>query len=181
VDDTTTAVAVATPTVQIGQHKKEQFLRSLSETCSVSKTCEALQIPRSTVYEWRSTDKAFAEAWVDALKVGADALEDEAVRRAMVGVDEPVFYQGVQTGHVRKYSDVLLIFLLKGARPEKYKERVSTDTTIRDERELTSTERAARVAAILELARRAGTGQDPGAVPVGADGGPADGGVPLAG
>jgi hypothetical protein len=35
-----------------------------------------------------------------------------------------VFYQGIQTATVRKYSDTLLIFLLKGRKPERYRERV---------------------------------------------------------
>jgi hypothetical protein len=35
-----------------------------------------------------------------------------------------VFYQGQQFATVRKYSDTLLIFLLKGRKPERYRERV---------------------------------------------------------
>lgn len=71
----------------------------------------------------------------EALDVGAGALEDEAVRRAYVGVEEPLFYQGKQCGTVRKYSDTLLIFLLKGAKPAKYRERVHTGNlcTLTDE------------------------------------------------
>ena len=34
-------------------------------------------------------------------------------------------YQGSQVGTVRRYSDTLLIFLLKGRRPEKFKDRVA--------------------------------------------------------
>ena len=39
----------------------------------------------------------------------------------MFGVEQPVFYKGEVCGLVRKYSDVLLIFLLKGLRPEVYR------------------------------------------------------------
>ena len=35
----------------------------------------------------------------------------------------PVYYQGKEVGQIRKFSDTLLIFLLKGARPETYRER----------------------------------------------------------
>ena len=55
-------------------------------------------------------------------------LEEEARRRAYVGFDEPVFGSGghgigtVQVGVIRKYSDTLLIFLLKGIRPGKFRE-----------------------------------------------------------
>lgn len=42
--------------------------------------------------------------------------------RALEGWEEPVFHLGVATGTIRKYSDTLTIFLLKGAKPEKYRE-----------------------------------------------------------
>ena len=64
------------------------------------------------------------------IDIGADALEDEAVRRAVDGVDEQVFYQGKACGVVRKYSDTLLIFLLKGRRPERYRDRSSHATGV---------------------------------------------------
>jgi hypothetical protein len=57
------------------------------------------------------------------LAVGA--LEDEALRRAVEGVEEPVYQGGKQVGVIRKYSDALLMFLLKAARPEKYRENYS--------------------------------------------------------
>ena len=47
-------------------------------------------------------------------------IEAEARRRAVDGVDEPVYYQGKEVGTVRRYSDVLLIFLLKGLRPQRF-------------------------------------------------------------
>ncbi len=58
-------------------------------------------------------------------KAAADLLESEAYKRAVHGWNEPVgWYMGQAGGMVRKYSDVLLIFLLKGIRPDKYRERV---------------------------------------------------------
>ena len=56
--------------------------------------------------------------------MGGDVLEDEAVRRAKEGVEEPVYQGGKLVGHVQKYSDTLLIFLLKGAKPQKYGDKV---------------------------------------------------------
>jgi hypothetical protein len=52
-------------------------------------------------------------------ETGTDLLEDEALRRAEDGVAEPRFYEGRLCGHVQKYSDTLLIFLLKARRPQK--------------------------------------------------------------
>jgi hypothetical protein len=50
-------------------------------------------------------------------------LEDEAVRRAYEGVEKPVCQMGKEVGVIREYSDTMLIFLLKGLRPAKYRER----------------------------------------------------------
>ena len=66
----------------------------------------------------------FAKLWDDALEVACDAMEEEARRRAMEGTKKPVFYLGKVCGHIKEYSDTLLIFQLKAHRPEKYRERV---------------------------------------------------------
>jgi hypothetical protein len=52
----------------------------------------------------------FAAQWGRRAQEGTDELEDEALRRAKDGVDEPRLYEGAVCGHVRKYSDMLLIF-----------------------------------------------------------------------
>lgn len=50
-------------------------------------------------------------------------LEDEAVRRGYEGVERPVTIAGKRE-IIREYSDTLLIFLLKAARPQKYRDYV---------------------------------------------------------
>lgn len=99
---------------------------------NVSRACEESGTARQRVYEWRAADPAFATAWDEAVEAGTDELEEEARRRAYEGVDEPVFYQGEMCGTIRKYSDTLLIFLLKGRRPDKYRENVRTEHTGKD-------------------------------------------------
>ena len=104
--------------------KKERILAVIRETGgNVSRACEQAEIPRKTAYNWKSEDAEFADKWEEAVEQGTEELEQEARRRAFNGVDEPVFYQGETCGTVRKYSDTLLIFLLKGRRPEKYRDR----------------------------------------------------------
>jgi len=106
--------------------KESTFLSLLKETGgNVTKACEAIGLNRQRVYEWRSRDAEFAAKWDDAVEAGTEELEQEARRRAYKGVDEPVFYQGEECGTVRKYSDTLLIFLLKGRKPEKYRDNVT--------------------------------------------------------
>ena len=135
--------------------KERAFLYALAETCSVSRACESAGFGRATAYAWRADDPDFAVRWDEAKHIGAEALEDECVRRAREGVDEPVFYQGDKCGSVRKYSDTLAIFLLKGAMPDKYREKTAMELTGANGGpvQITDTERAARLAAILQAAQ----------------------------
>lgn len=99
------------------------FLATLSNTGNVRAACTAAKVGRSTVYDRRQSSEAFDAAWAEAIEQAADMMEAEALRRAVHGVQEPVYYKGKIVGHVLKYSDVMLIFLLKAARPEKFRER----------------------------------------------------------
>ena len=135
--------------------KKIAFLDALAETCNVTRACEAAGLSRAVAYVWRDADPEFAARWENARRIGAEALEDECMRRATEGVDEPVFFQGVECGTVRKYSDTLAIFLLKGAMPEKYREKASMELTGANGGpvQISDTERAAKIAAILASAK----------------------------
>jgi hypothetical protein len=119
------------PTPRIPNSKLDwvpAFLAALRDSGNVRAATQAAQVDRSTVYKLRDRDKGFAEAFVIARDEAADVLEAEALRRATLGVDEPVFYKGVPVGSVKRYSDALLIFLLKAARPQTYRENVSITT-----------------------------------------------------
>lgn len=107
--------------------KERDFLAALAACCRVDKACEESGVSRRVVYEWRASDPDFAARWDEAKRIGAEALEDEAMRRAAEGTDEPVFHQGAQVGTIRKYSDTLAIFLLKGAMPEKYRDNAKLE------------------------------------------------------
>jgi len=87
---------------------------------------------RTYMYEYKEKDEGFKKAWNEAVDISVEAMEHEARRRAVEGVEEPVFYQGDECGAIRKYSDTLLIFLLKAHKPEKYKERISQEITGKD-------------------------------------------------
>lgn len=109
--------------------KKRAFLASYALTGNVSKACQAAEISRFSHYEWLKNDPDYVEAVAKAAEDAADVLEEEARRRAFEGVDEPVFYQGDVCGTVRKYSDTLLIFLLKGAKPQKFRENLRAEVS----------------------------------------------------
>ena len=103
--------------------QREEFLAALGNGRSVSTAARAAHMGRSAVYAWRRDDPEFAADWDDAIEMGTDALEDEAIRRAKDRAKKSVYHQGQQCGMVREYSDVLLIFMLKAPRPEKYRDR----------------------------------------------------------
>ena len=75
------------------------------------------------VIELRRSDASFALRWREAEALAIERMEFEADRRAVDGVDRPVFYQGERCGEIREYSDSLLVFRLKAKRPEVYRER----------------------------------------------------------
>lgn len=105
------------------QAQKERYLRAMSRTGTLTAGCKAAKVSPHTVYQWREFDTAFVVAENDAKGAFADALEEEAVRRAWHGVKKPV-YQGKElVGYIQEYSDTLLIFTLKALRPEKYRDR----------------------------------------------------------
>ena len=109
---------------QLKESRQRAFVEAFLTTANVSHACRAADIDRSTHYHWLKTDAEYAEVFQHAEEEATDALEAEARRRAVEGVSEPVgWFQGNPGGYVQRYSDTLLIFLLKGARPEKYKER----------------------------------------------------------
>jgi len=135
--------------------KREKFLEYLRQTCNVTKACELSRISRRSAYEWRADDESFRADWQKALEIATDLLEDEAVRRAKDGVDRPVYQGGELVGHVREYSDTLLIFLLKGAKPEKYRERFeqrNSGTLTVEHVALTHHQRVARLKELLAKA-----------------------------
>lgn len=106
--------------------KKGKFLRALARTGSVPLAAKTAGLSVEPVLELREEDPAFAERWREAEELAGAALEAEARRRAVDGVEEPVFYQGQKVGVVRRYSDSLLGLLLRGNRPEKFRDRADT-------------------------------------------------------
>jgi hypothetical protein len=127
------------PPIERASVKQAAFLAAYRQLGVVSRAAKITGINRSRHFEWLQEDtdnyrQRFAEAHNEAIEV----MEAEAHRRAVEGWTKPVFGSGgqgvgtVQVGTVREYSDTLLIFLLKGANPEKYRDnsRVQLDGNV---------------------------------------------------
>lgn len=119
--------------------KRKVFLAVLAECASVTKAAESIGITRQRLYEVKAVDEPFSVEWESAVEQGTDSLEDEAWRRAVEGVEDPVYFMGTRVDTVRKYSDGLLTLLLKSRRPDKYRERTSTELTGKDGKPLAVT------------------------------------------
>jgi hypothetical protein len=111
---------------------KPAFLKAFAETGMVAAACKQAKVSRSYVYEARQADPRFAQMWEDIEEATTDEMEREAYRRGVEGVDEPVFQGKELVGHVRKFSDTLLIFMLKARKPEKYRETTRHELTGKD-------------------------------------------------
>jgi hypothetical protein len=109
------------------ESKREKFLETISASGNISLAAQAAGVSRRTPYYHRDKDPDFAQAWEDAFDEFLDHAEKEAWRRATEGVEEPIgFDKGVHQGmFVKRYSDTLLMFMLKGHRAEKFRENLN--------------------------------------------------------
>lgn len=90
----------------IRELQQAKFLAKYAETGNVSASARAIKVNRDTVYGWRATNPAFADAMHAAKLQAIEELEGEAFTRA------------------KAHSDVLLIFLLKNLKPEIYGDKM---------------------------------------------------------
>lgn len=87
------------------------ILDALREGYTEVGACRRAGVGRTAVWSWRNDDPDFAAAYLEAEAAGGRYLEDVARDRAV------------------DHSDTLLIFLLKGRYPDKYKDRVQSQHT----------------------------------------------------
>jgi hypothetical protein len=144
--------------LKLTKPRQERFLRALAETGNVTAAVAVAGTSRTRIYERRKADPAFAAGWDEAEEIAADRLEEEARRRAVEGVQEPLVSAGKivrdddgQPIAIRRYSDTLLIALLKAHRPERFKDRAVVQHDISDS--LADRLEAARQRALAESGR----------------------------
>jgi hypothetical protein len=110
--------------VALGEKFWDDFLEALVKfSGNVSRTCEVMKVKRAVLYSKREHNPEFEARFLVAKERGLDTMEDEATRRAVDGVEKGIYYQGARVDTETVYSDTLIQFLLKGGRPEKFKDR----------------------------------------------------------
>lgn len=80
------------------------------------------------VFAWIKEDKVAAEKLDEARRVGYAGLESEAIRRAVTGVEEDVWYKGESVGTKIVYSDGLLTKIMEAKLPEYSKKEGGGNT-----------------------------------------------------
>jgi hypothetical protein len=92
-----------------------EFRDGEAEKFSLRYAYTSANVSRSTMVEWRTLHPLFDSLMATIQEEMVDTMRAEAYRRSTVGYEEPIFYQGVNTGEkIRKYSDGLLQFTLMG-------------------------------------------------------------------
>lgn len=104
---------------------KDLFIEGLEKTGIESDARQYAGISRRQLRDAIADDPDFSEQVDAARERATDALEREARRRALDGTTKLVFYKGEVVGQQQEYSDSLLMFLLKGNRPEKYGDKTT--------------------------------------------------------
>lgn len=102
--------------------RKRAFLADFERHGILSTAARAAGVSRRCVYLWQEKDEQFVLAFRQAEIEATERLEQELFRRAVEGVEKPVYQNGKLVGHLREFSDTLLIFSLKARAPQKYRE-----------------------------------------------------------
>ena len=121
------------------------FLAAFRRCGRVDNAAEAAGITRQATYLWLK-DPEYVARYEEAKQEAAQLLVDEATRRAVEGTTEDVYYQGRVVGTKLIYSDILLMFLIKGLLPETYRERYEMKAQV-----ATTTEQPPEVQMLTEV------------------------------
>jgi len=118
--------------------KKRTFLAAYRTCGNVTRAAQSVGMCRDNHAHWMKRSKKYREDFAAAQEEANDCLEEEARRRAVVGLRRLKFTKDgtpiidPETGKQyfeHEFSDTLLIFLLKGAMPDRYRERQSIEVS----------------------------------------------------
>ena len=104
-------------------HKSRQnieiFFESLSKTGNITKSARISRLGNGTIYNYKEKYEWFRVGMAESMSVFADKLEGDAFDLIQKQVKANDY----------KSNPALFIFLLKGAKPEKYQEHIKPATT----------------------------------------------------
>jgi hypothetical protein len=100
---------------------RPRFLAVLALSGGPSLACRAANINPGTVQTHRKLDKDFDEQCLQAEEHAIQLLHDVTMQSAIEGECEPIFWQGIEVGHIRKVDNRLRIEMLRAKMPHKFK------------------------------------------------------------
>ena len=104
-------------------HKNRQrielFFESLSKTGNINLSARAAKLGNGTIYNYKEKYEWFRNKMLESMSMFGDKLEGDAFNLIKKQMKEQDY----------KSNPALLIFLLKGAKPDKYQEHIKQDTT----------------------------------------------------
>lgn len=110
--------------------RMNDFIQALYDTgCNVSRSAKMSGLNRTFATQLRARVPAFAAKWQEAFDEVTDKLEEAGIKRAVDGVEEDVYFQGIACGKKTVYSDSLLSMMLQGRRSDIYKARIAQEIT----------------------------------------------------
>ena len=89
------------------------FLFCVSQTGNLTIAAEFAGSARATITAAMALDADFAQAVEQAMLEADERVFHQAMRRAVIGVEVPRFYQGEIIGYVRTPSDYLLRYVME--------------------------------------------------------------------
>jgi hypothetical protein len=141
-----------------------RFLKALARCGTVSHASRIAGVSNRHAHRQREKDPRFAQAWIEAERRFTDRAERELFRRAIDGVEEPIYQGGKLVGTKLVYSDSLLLAVVKARKPDLYRERSTVEHALagpvvdaQRQRAILADPEAARLACELDarLAQRA--------------------------
>ena len=107
------------------------FLDTYGKTANIAYAARAAGIQRKQVYVWQEKYDDFCSRMAEAREEAYDKLEQEALRRAVEGVQRkrPIIVgrEIIDYEVITEYSDRLLEVLLKARRPDVFREKTSIE------------------------------------------------------
>lgn len=116
---------------EIKHQKQRMFLAALSVTGNPTWAERGAGVTRKAHYEWLKREGVeydkYRAAAEDARARACENLEMIAHKRATEGIEVKKWHAGKVVGYDNVKSDILLIFLMKGAMPKKYRDNMTLD------------------------------------------------------
>lgn len=140
------------------QAHKDRFIEFLRSTGNPSVSARAVGYSPSCMRDHKMKDGVFSQEWDEALLEAADALEQEARRRAINGVVRKKvlgFKDDFEIVDEIHYSDSLLLAMLKAKKPDEYADRTKSEISNPDGSlsAMGETEIAAKISSLLAIAQ----------------------------